>query len=243
MSTQSLVLFRIVRLSDVKNVIESEPHVPRGCVERDTKPAFTKLEIGNKRTAGSFLEAQITHLEGVAIDGFWHGEPIREVVSQTVFPAYYNRARNVFIAAAPNAVAAAAINRLNRDCRDDLRLARVRLDFDSILQQSGLSVHGAWVMSPDQTIRSRAAFSGADLRTQKEFKTMLAAGKLSSVSLSYPFPTQDKTLRVNVSRWCAAFFLGRVKLKRGLEFMEHLAGFEAKPQPASRTSKRRKRSG
>jgi hypothetical protein len=63
---------------------------------------------------------------------------------------------------------------------------------------------------------------------------MRKSGELSNISVSYPFGVED--LRVNVSRWCAAFFLEPVALERRLQFMEHLATFEVKQKPRRRGS-------
>lgn len=229
-----MVLFRIARPNE-KTLFESKEHVPRGCRERDTKPAFTKLELTKKKIAGSYFEAEITHREGVAIEGFWHGQRIHEVVSVSLLAAYYNLARKVFIVEAPHSLASAAVRRLNKDCGENIRLTPVRIDFNAILRGTkGLAVRGAWTSSPKEPIRSRAAFSGDDLQKQADFKRMCKSGELSNMSVSYPFKKKD--LRVNVSRSCAAFFLEPVDLDLRLQFMEHLAEFEAKEKPSRRRS-------
>jgi hypothetical protein len=235
MSKQSMVLFRITRLNHKKMLFESKEHVPRGCREHDTQPAFTKLDLTKKKFGAIYFEAEITHREGIAMEGFWHGQRIHEVVSESLLASYYNLDRNVLIIEAPHALASAAVRRLDNDCREDIRLTRVRIDFNHVLSKTpGLTVLGAWTSSPKEMIRSRAAFSGVDLQKQKDFKLMRKSGELSNISVSYPFGVED--LRVNVSRWCAAFFLEPVALERRLQFMEHLATFEVKQKPRRRGS-------
>ncbi len=230
MAKRSMVLFRVNRHNE-KTSFESKEHVPRGCRERDTKPAFTKLKLTGKKIAGSYYEAVITHLEGVPFEGYWHGERIHEVVSVSVVAAYYNFTRKVFIVEAPYSLASAAVRRLNKDCGKDIRLTPVRIDFDAVLRaKKDMAVRGAWTFSPKETIRSRAAFSGADLKKQADFKHMCKSGELSNMSVSYPF--NDSDLRVSLSRWCAVFFLEPVDLDLRLEFIEHLAEFEAKEKPS-----------
>jgi hypothetical protein len=232
MAQRSMVLFRVAR-SNQNMLFESKEHVPRGCRERDTEPAFTKLKLTAKKIAGNYYEARITHREGVPIEGYWHGERIHEVVSVSVLAAYYNLARKVFIVEAPYSLASAAIRRLNKDCGKDIRLTPVRIDFNALLRaKEDVVVRGAWTSSPKDAIRSRAAFSGSDLKKQTEFKHMCKSGELSSMSVNYPFKKND--LRVSLSRSCAAFFLEPVDLDLRLEFMEHLAEFEAKEKPSRR---------
>src|SRR5262245_25316464 len=172
MAKRSMVLFRVVR-SNEKMVFQSKEHVPRGCSDRDTEPAFTKLKLTAKKIAGRYFEAKITHREGVPIEGYWHDERIHEVVSVSILPAYYNLSREVFIVEAPHSLASAAIRRLNKDCGKDIRLTPVRIDFNALLRANrDVTVRGAWTSSPKATIRSRAAFSGADLKKHADFKYM-----------------------------------------------------------------------
>lgn len=236
MSKQSMALFRITRLNKKKTRFESRDHVPRGCREHDTQPAFTKLDLTNRKFGGAYFEAEITHREGMAMEGFWHGQRIHELVSESLLASYYNLDRNVLIIEAPHALASAAVRRLDKDCREDIRLTPVRIDFNEVLSKtSDLTVLGAWTSSPKETIRSRAVFSGVDLQKQNDFKLMRKSGELSNISVSYPFGKE--VLRVNVSRWCAAFFLEPVALEQRLKFMEHLATFALKPKPPRRSAK------
>ena len=228
---KSLVLFRIDKLNASKAGCKSADHIPRGTKESKTKPTFTKLLISKKKIAGNYLEAKIVHREGLAISGDWHDKPIREVVTVSTLPAYYNIARKVFIVEGPNSLASAAMRRLNKDCSSDLRLVRVKVDFNALLSsQDDIEVLGAWAMSPNNEIRTRAAFSDADLRKLADFSLMSGKGQqFSNLSLRMPFDEQN--LRVNISRNCAAFFLEPVVTRRGLRFMEHLAGFRIGVQP------------
>ena len=63
---------------------------------------------------------------------------------------------------------------------------------------------------------------------------MRKSGELSNISVNYPFGKEE--MRVNISRWCTAFFLEPVSLEQRLQFMEHLATFEVKQKARRRGS-------
>jgi len=226
----TMVLYRIEHLSD-EATIRSKDHRPRGCVDEATRPAFTELALNEKKVASGYYKGEIIHAEARPIQGWWHGEPIEEVVAVELMTAYYNRKAKYLVVEAPHELAVAAIARLNRDCRQQLRLKRVRLDFDTLIDSKPRpEIRGCWSRSEKDEIRSRAAFTGADLRNNAEFKQIRKSGKLSNLRLVCEF--SDRELRVSISRLASVCFFNEASLETRLRFVQHLADeFEAKGKP------------
>ena len=235
MAGRSLILYRIVHLS-TRKVVQTEERRPRGGRDRETAPVFTRLELTEDAVGRGYSRARFDHREGVRIDGLWRDQRVREVVAVSSFPGFYHRRKGLFVLEAGRHLGKAAVDRLHRERRDEVSLTPVRLDFRRLLE--GLppeaSIHGAWASDPAASgIRSRAAF-GEDLAAHAEFRRMRDAGRLSNLSLSYPFA--GDLVRVSVSRSCSAYLFGKMSLENRLRFMEHLATFQD-PSAAPRSKR------
>ena len=231
MSKQSLILYRIERLPEGRKTIKTEERRPRGFRERDTALAYTSLKLSEKSVTKDYCEAVITHRDGIPLQGWWRDTRIREFVAVFDMRAFYSRRKKLFLIASSYTIAKSAVTRLNREKGGDVLLRPVRLDSAAIAERAKTIV-GAWSMSPDSPIRTRAAF-GDDLASNADFQRMSGDGEFSNISLRYPF--EEGELRISVSRAGSCFFFEKVPEDKRLRFMEHLALFEAKPEQARRS--------
>lgn len=228
--SSSLTLYRFEKLAG-KGALEAVEPMAGGTATHGER-VFTRLELLERTVARGYCEAHIVHRERVDMTAVWHGELTEEVVAVHPAQAFYARAKRLFAIGASRHVAKQAVDRLNRRCPEEIELRRVDLDLDRLLDDlpPGGSVLGAWssTAAPDH-VTSRAMF-GEGLEAQSELSRMRRHGRVSSLSLAYPFG--GTALRVNVSARCSAVFFGRPNLEIRLRFMEHLASFDAGPGAA-----------
>lgn len=233
MNGGAFTLYRIHHFPAKAAQYRTQPRRPRGARDYQAAPTFTTLDLRGRRLVHGFLEARLEHRDGVRIEGMWHDEPVHELVKVEVFPAYYRAEKKLFVACANRVLSKAATDRLNKDLPDDVHLVAIRLDFAKLLESlpTGTPILGAWSTDGKRaSVRTRAVF-GDRIDKAAEFKRMRASGQLSNLSLV--FPLGQEHMKVNLSRAGSAFFLDDRSLGDRLRLMEHLAGFESRPESST----------
>lgn len=225
MASGTFVAHRIVRFPEAGRTFTTEEKRPRGSVDEEADPVFTRMNLRRAPLVEGFSQARLTHRKGVRIEGYWHGNPVTEVVQEKRFPAYYDVGRAIFVSRVQKQIAMSAIAVLNDELADfDLR--QVELDFTNIIPVAS-NVIGSWFKGMRYTnIRSEAAF-GDHIDRDAEFLRMSGLGRHSNLVVVIPF--EDAEVKVNISRDGSVYFLEDYDLETCLRFVVYLLQFQVAP--------------
>ena len=219
MAGRTFVPFEIVRFPTNRHALRTEERAPRGALDDQTDPVYTELRFRTRARVREFNLATVTHRKGVHVDGYWHGNPIHEIVQVSNFDAYFSLNQHMLIANAKKDVALSAVHNLTTEFHQILELREYEIDFSRIIPRA-LNLIGSWFKGMRHTnITTEAAF-GSHINQDEEFRRKARLGTLSNLIVVMDFG--GDTIKANLSKIGSAYFLEGYPIETCIGFLLHL---------------------